>query len=353
MKKLLIMSIPLLVVLMAFRKNDLTKSGIPNRIDLESKLTQPSAVVIESGCTATYFSTIEIKYPVNPTPHAPSASFKIKVTAEQKELFFNLSKINDAFVRNSPPTNITREFTLTSGQSLRLTLKFQVTNKDMDFNRAVLIKATIKPRERIIRGRLVADFDDSNTDNDMLSQLIVIGSSNSICYKCIETENYPEHVMHSFFIPLIDPCQKSPAFLSNTSTSAELKQAETPLTTFEFVKNGVIANTSIKTVLIKNNLGKFLTFFNDIPVFMDRINNDLHNQQDWVILKTTEDGCNDKRYKLVQYLDGNTCKELIQKRLSINFTRFFLSYRNGISEGSISEKIIIAPFGPTVFPNPN
>src|SRR5258705_13863121 len=103
MKKLTIISLSFLVMLTAFRKNVSNTPAIPDRIDLESKLTQPATVVVESGCTATFFSTVEIKYPVNPMLDPPSADFTITFSAVQKDLAFTVTQINDAFYRDYSP----------------------------------------------------------------------------------------------------------------------------------------------------------------------------------------------------------------------------------------------------------
>ena len=126
--------LPLLLILMAFSKSNSGKLINTPNIDLESKLTQPATVVVESGCTATFFSTVEIKYPESTLRNLPTAFFKIKFTADNRDLLFSVAQINDAFVRDYSPTTETPKYELKPGQSLLLKLKFQVTNKDVDFN---------------------------------------------------------------------------------------------------------------------------------------------------------------------------------------------------------------------------
>lgn len=326
-----------LIILTAFRKNDSNKSSNTNRIDLESKLTQPPAVVVESGCTAIYFSTVEIK---NPVANTSTAKFTIVFYNEQKALPFSVEEVNDQPTANHSSF---QPFTLEAGQILSVKLKFQLKNKDFDFNKSYVIKGNIIPK----RNGANFSFIDDNKTNDLLTQEILIGSPNVICYKCLETENISHSSLLSFFIPGVDystDCQKFPAIISNSPTTTELKKPvsrqENEKLYFEFIENGVIANTTIKKVLIKNTEGKYLTYSNNFPRFMDRISNDLHSYQDWVILKTLSNNCRDKKYKLVQYLDGNNCKELIQSEIN---NKFYLKYRNGISADNSSEKILIDP----------
>ena len=97
----------------------------------------------------------------------------------------------------------------------------------------------------------------------------------------------------------------------------------------------------VKTVLIKNREGQFLTFHDNNPKFMNRIENDTHHYQDWVIVKGSSTGCpGDKEYKLVQYIDDDKCFELYQ--LIVN-GKYNLVYRSGISDAKKGERVIIAP----------
>ncbi len=314
-------------------KNSNLSSGDPESIDLQSILTQPPTVIVQSGCVATYFADLQIN---NPVANQLTAVFKVVFSIEGRGLSFSVEQIN-----NQPPQSHSplQSFTLQKGQSLLLKLKFTFSNQDYDFNRSYIVKGKI---DAVNFG-----FTDPNPANDLLTQETFIGSPNTICSECLETATLLQNIQYSFFIPVtVASCQNNLAILSSTATEAELKlpatKAELSKAYFQFIQNGFIPNTTINSVLIKNPEGKYLTYNNGVPAFMNQITNDIHSYQRWVVLKPTTSSCSNSNhlYKFVQYLDNNTCKELVQTQRN---GKYYLVYRSGISRDNIADKYIMEP----------
>jgi hypothetical protein len=339
MKKLSVLIIPVLVIFISAWSKKINPDHT-ERINLSSNLTMQSAVVVESGCNSLINATIEI---TNPAESQDMAEFRLGLKIGTSPLSFKVIEIDN---RISTSQNPLQYFKVASGLSKKVKVQFQIGGSNFMFNKAYLFTGSIYPRR--YNGTNFSFYDDDKS-NDILTKEVFIGSANALCFKCIETENVQAGIEYAFFIPGFEynfhNCIKYAGYLS--SPLPELKipanKAENAKVYFEFISNGVIANTTVKKVLIRNKEGKFLTFNNNVPKFMARIENDPHQYQDWVILKGTSTGstCSrDREYKLVQYIDNNQCYELYQLKVSGTYTLF---YRTGIREEKKGERIIIAP----------
>lgn len=309
-------------------------------INLSSSLTMESAVVVQNGCTADLTTTIKI---TNPAESAADAEFLLTFYMGTTPVIFKVTEIDGQPAVN---TNSRQYFKTSPGTSKTVKVQFSVGGNKFMFNKSYLFKAVIIPKRY---SGLNFSFFDSDQSNDLLSKEVFIGSPNALCFKCIETEQFEERTDFSFYIPGVDfgtiDCQKFRAFVSGLQPSLKrpVLRTDEAKAFFKFIPNGVIENTSVKRVLIKNKDGKYLTFNNNVPKYMDRIVNDMHHYQDWVILKgipAAKRCSEDKVYKLVQYIDNNKCYELYQLKVNGVYNLF---YRTGIHQENIGDRILIAP----------
>lgn len=335
MKKLLLIHAAICASILNLLANG-SPAGIPKFIDLSSRFVLPNTLVAETGCSIKTIATIEI---ANPDKEAYTAKFKLVLKEGMKVFQYQITGFNGYEATEADIPNPNHVFILMRGQRVTVKLEMQFSGTEIQFNKVHIVTCTIKPEPG-------SAFFDNKPGNDQLTREIFIGSPNVLCFRCVETADLPERTQFSFFTPGTDylskDCQILPAFLSGPSP--EMKQpatkAETDKQYFEIINNAVFANTTVKKVLIKNQEGKYLTFNNSAVAFMDRIENDTHHYQDWVILKSSINACQDRKYKLVQFLDDNRCFELYQIQVS---GKYYLYYRTGIRIGNEGEKIIIKP----------
>ncbi len=335
MKKLAVILILLCTCILNSVANDKVP-GIPKVIDLSSRFVLPNTLIAETGCTLKTTATVEI---ANPNKDAHTAKFKLVLKEGMRVFRYRITEFNGWEATENDITDPSHVFILMHGQQVSVKLEIQFSGSDIPFNKAHIFTCAIKPEPG-------SPFIDNKPGNDQLTREVFIGSSNTLCFRCIETADLPERTQFAFFIPGVDyltgDCQTFPGYLSGPTPEIKKPQSRTDVDKlyFEIVNNGVYGNTTVKKVLIKNAAGKYLTFNNNnnVVAYMDRIENDTHHYQDWVILKSSANACQDRKYKLVQYLDNNTCYELYQ--LQVN-SKYYLYYRTGISVGQESEKVII------------
>ncbi len=335
MKKLLLLQAAIFASILNLLANG-CPAGIPKVIDLSSRFVLPNTLVAETGCSIKTTATVEI---TNPDKEAYTAKFKLVLKEGMKVLQYRITGFNGYEATEADIPNPNHVFILMRGQRVTVKLEIQFSGTEIQFNKVHILTCTIKPEPG-------SAFIDNKPVNDQLTREIFIGSPNVLCFRCVETADLPERTQFSFFTPGIDyllrDCQTFPAFLSGPSPEMKrpATKEETDKQYFEIINNAVFANTTVKKVLIKNLEGKYLTFNNSAVAFMDRIENDTHHYQDWVILKSSINACQDRKYKLVQYLDDNRCFELYQIQVS---GKYYLYYRTGISAEKEGEKILIKP----------
>jgi len=339
MKKLTALIVPLVLILLSAWSKKSNNDDAP-RINLSSNLILPPTIIAETGCTTSVDATVEI---TNPTESETTAEFRLGLYLGTSLLSFKVMAIDNIPAASQ---NSFQYFKLPKGSSSRVKIQFSVGGSDFEFNKTNMLKAFIYPR-RYNRNNF--SFYDDDKTNDMLTKELFIGSPNGLCFKCIETEIFPTDTDYGFFVPDAgdyDPtrgCEKALNYLRETG--GELLRSGTNVSGsyFKMLPGGNIANTAVRTYLIRNNNGKYLTYAGGVPKFSDLIQNDVHGYQKWVIKKETKKFCGDKSFTLIQYLDGNNCKTLM-----LNYSipkKVYLSYRDGIitSPQGNFEKIIIGP----------
>lgn len=307
-------------------------------VDLSSNITVSLENVRISNCVATVPASVTIH---NPTTADSSVTFKLGFFSEQRNLTYKVVAVNGQQASNQSQHQF---FVLSSSESLVVKVDITMSNADFDFNKDYELKGRLLPR---IVNRTPA-YRDVNPGNDDLTRLVFIRSSNAICGKCLETERFQSGVQYSFSVPEIDyqaaGCQAFTALLEPNSTNGRLttaySRADLPKVYFEFIPSGFIEHTTVQTYHIRNRAGKYLTFVNNSPRFVERIPNDESNYQKWVILKSQNNSCGDRAYTLIQYLNGGTCKTL---KFRTTGTGHYLAYTNSINPNDRSGRILILP----------
>lgn len=327
------------LILLSMSSNKIDKKRFSEDINLSSVISLPNSVVPQNGCLAQIEGKVEIK-----NPHENlNAEFKLSFNLNGIKTTFEVLEINDQQAQSRNPLQY---FIIPKAGSIIVKVLFKLDGRTALFNKAYKFSGFINPR-RYQNGNY--SFTDIDKTNDNLEKEVFLGSPNVLCFKCIETENFPDNTDFSFIIPSKTDYEVK---YGCTKATAELKLETnhlipigTDLTNvfFKMVSGGDIANTTIKTYLIKNNNGKYLTNMFGVPKFIALSNNDTHGYQKWVISKEQNNACGDRAYSIFQYIDGNNCKTLLLHRDPSG--QPYLLFKNGIITNPAGdyEKVIISP----------